>query len=122
MPLVIWGENPQLEYGGGTNDQLKTTLDDEWLSKHGCMLETNSESWVGKADLTSKELAGYRLPDFSSSFAPTSIFLGSFSNGIHLKIQKSAKSTVSSMTRSMEKQERGPLQTLIATSYQFIIS
>lgn len=78
IPLVLWGENPQLEYGGTNTEQLKTTLDEEWLSKHGCMLETNSESWIGKAGLTSSDLAGYRLPNFNSDFTIQSIFLGSF--------------------------------------------
>lgn len=78
VPLVIWGENPQLEYGGTAYEQMKTKLDEEWLAKHGCMLETNSSSWVGKNDLTTEELFGYELPKLSPDFSPSSIFLGSY--------------------------------------------
>ena len=37
IPLVIWGENSQLEYGEKMKSRLATDLDDYWISHHGCM-------------------------------------------------------------------------------------
>ena len=35
IPLIIWGENPQLEYGQPTNIDTDTILDREWNEKNG---------------------------------------------------------------------------------------
>ena len=35
IPLLIWGENPQQEYGGGKNISSQPFLDKEWNEKHG---------------------------------------------------------------------------------------
>jgi N-acetyl sugar amidotransferase len=77
IPLIIWGENSQLEYGGNKEDQLQTDLNDEWLSKHGCMEGTGSEDWVGINGLTKENLIPYSLPKVRD-YIPKSIFLGSF--------------------------------------------
>ena len=80
IPLVIWGENPQLEFGGEQVERLATELDLHWIAKHGVTNQTAREDWIGVKDLTNEDLAAYRLPlesDFRS-FAPKSIFLGSF--------------------------------------------
>jgi N-acetyl sugar amidotransferase len=80
IPLVVWGENPQLEFGGDEADRLATELDLDWIAKHGVTNQTNREDWIGAEGLTDADLAVYRLPptqDFEA-FAPKSIFLGSF--------------------------------------------
>ena len=77
IPLIIWGENSQLEYGGKKEDQLQTDLNDEWLSKHGCMEGTSSGDWVGINGLTKENLIPYSLPKVKD-YVPKSIFLGSF--------------------------------------------
>ena len=41
IPLIIWGENPQLEFGGNENEQLETEINDDWMKKHGCMQGTD---------------------------------------------------------------------------------
>ena len=80
IPLVVWGENPQLEFGGAEADRLATELDLDWIARHGVTNQTSREDWIGAEGLTDTDLAAYRLPpaeDFQA-FAPKSIFLGSF--------------------------------------------
>jgi N-acetyl sugar amidotransferase len=80
VPLVVWGENPQLEFGGDEVDRLATELDLAWIARHGVTNQTSREDWIGAEGLTDADLAAYRLPpaeDFAA-FAPKSIFLGSF--------------------------------------------
>ena len=80
VPLVVWGENPQLEFGGDEADRLATELDLDWIAKHGVTNQTSREDWIGAEGLSDTDLAAYRLPpaeDFEA-FAPKSIFLGSF--------------------------------------------
>ena len=77
IPLVIWGENSQLEYGGEDEEQLATDLDDYWISHHGCMEGKRAEDWIGVNGLTEKEMVPYMIPT-KRDFTPKSIFLGSF--------------------------------------------
>ena len=35
IPLIIWGENPQMEYGGPATVNSRPYLDREWNEKHG---------------------------------------------------------------------------------------
>lgn len=77
VPLIVWGENAQLEYGGTVKEQLATRLDADWLAKHGCLQSTNAADWVGKEGLTRAELSAYQLPD-KPDYSVDSVFLGSF--------------------------------------------
>lgn len=77
IPLIVWGENAQLEYGGTVREQLATRLDADWLAKHGCLQSTNADDWVGKEGLTAQELAAYQVPA-NPDFSVDSVFLGSF--------------------------------------------
>ena len=80
IPLVIWGENPQLEYGGNKKERLANNLDLEWISRHGVTNSTSLKDWIGQQGLTSSELEAYRLPtkEQLDLFNPRSIFLGSY--------------------------------------------
>ncbi len=80
IPLVIWGENPQLEYGGNKKERLANNLNLEWISQHGVTNRTSLNDWIGQQGLTSSELEAYRLPtkEQLNLFNPRSIFLGSF--------------------------------------------
>lgn len=77
IPLIIWGENSQLEYGGDEWERLSTALDADWLAKHGCLQSTQASDWVGLEKLTESELAGYEFPR-NPNFDVRSVFLGSF--------------------------------------------
>ena len=61
VPLVIWGESPHMEYGGGRTERRNDTLDREWLKRHGILHGTSAKDWIGR-DLTARELEAYRLP------------------------------------------------------------
>ncbi|MDA1310275.1 MAG: N-acetyl sugar amidotransferase, partial [Proteobacteria bacterium] len=80
IPLVVWGENPQLEFGGAEADRLATELDLDWIAKHGVTNQTSREDWIGAEGLSDTDLAAYRLPPAEAfkAFAPKSVFLGSF--------------------------------------------
>lgn len=79
VPLLVWGENPQLEFGGDAADQLSTVLDRDWLRRHGVTDGTGPADWIGAEGLTESDLTAYALPDEDAlGFAPESIFLGAF--------------------------------------------
>lgn len=80
IPLVVWGENPQLEFGGSEADRLATDLDLAWIKKHGVTNQTEWRDWVGAEGLGERDLTAYCLPDEAAfrRFQPKSIFLGSF--------------------------------------------
>ncbi len=77
VPLIVWGENAQLEYGGTALERLATHLDRDWLAKHGCLQSTDWTDWAGKEGLTEADLTAYQIPD-APDFKVESIFLGSF--------------------------------------------
>jgi N-acetyl sugar amidotransferase len=77
VPLVLWGENPQLEFGGNEKEQLSTVLDEDWVRKHGVNNNTGVEDWIGHQGLSEADLLSYRMPG-TVDFAPKSIFLGAF--------------------------------------------
>ena len=49
IPLLIWGENAQAEYGGPVEDSNKSELDSNWRRNYGTTIEVknNSESYHG---------------------------------------------------------------------------
>lgn len=80
VPLIVWGENPQLEFGGAETDRLATDLNLDWVAKHGVTNGTGWRDWVGLEKLTESDMIAYRLPDpdeFSRA-SVRSVFLGSF--------------------------------------------
>jgi N-acetyl sugar amidotransferase len=79
VPLVVWGENPQLEFGGQDEERLATDLDPAWVRRHGVSNQTVIEDWIGKGGLSASDLAAYRLPPDEAFHCGTrSIFLGSY--------------------------------------------
>ena len=79
VPLIVWGENPQLEFGGEDADRLATDLDPAWVRRHGVTNQTSVDDWIGKGGLTAADLAAYRLPPEEAFHDTTrSIFLGSY--------------------------------------------
>lgn len=81
IPLIVWGENPQMEYGG--SDQVSSTayLDREWNEKHGgYFLDRVKPQDMVKYGLSLKDLKPYLYPtdDEIKSVGVTGIFLGYF--------------------------------------------
>ena len=78
IPLIIWGENPQFEYGGsGIGDILNR----EWLLKHGgYFLDKMPIEKVTQFGINSLDLKPYLYPsdEETNQLGVTGIFLGSF--------------------------------------------
>jgi len=93
IPLIVWGENPQLEYGGSVSDRSNPYLDKKWLSVHGTLQGKMVEDWVDRS-LKLSELTMYKLPsdqEFKKAKI-SSIFLGYYLPWDPLENYKIAKS------------------------------
>ena len=79
IPLFIWGENPQLEYGGPDTVSSQPYLDREWNEKHGGYFldKIRAEDMV-KFGIELKDLKPYLYPSDKEihSVGVTGIFLG----------------------------------------------
>lgn len=81
IPLVLWGENSGMEYGGSNSDLLGFQMNNEWLKTYGVTQGTIAENWVNN-DLLLKDLSSYVWPsDKEMQLAGVSAaFLGWFLN------------------------------------------
>ncbi|WP_310442337.1 N-acetyl sugar amidotransferase [Sulfurimonas sp.] len=59
IPLIIWGESPQIEYGGPASSKTRNTLDRQWLEEFGGLLGNRISDMVGVEGLTKKDLSLY---------------------------------------------------------------
>ena len=59
IPLIIWGESPQLEYGGPATSKNRNTLDRQWLEEFGGLLGNRISDMIGVDGLTQKDLSLY---------------------------------------------------------------
>lgn len=79
IPLLIWGENPQMEYGGPAAASTKQYLDREWNEKYGGYFldKIKPESMV-KYGIELKDLKPYLYPTDEEirNVGVTGIFLG----------------------------------------------
>ena len=81
IPLIIWGENPQMEYGGPDLRSVKSqVLDRKWLEEFGGLLGNRIDDMIGVNGLTKKELTPYFYPldEEINKVGVTGIFLGSY--------------------------------------------
>jgi len=78
IPLIIWGENPQKEYGGPIESIKNHTLNRAWMEEFGGLLGNRIQDMVGVDGLTERDLTPYFYPS-DEELAKTgieSIFLG----------------------------------------------
>ena len=80
IPLIIWGENPQQEYGGPLESIEKNKLNRRWLEEFGGLLGNRIQDMIGVDGLTAKELTPYFYPSDTEleDIGITSIFLGHY--------------------------------------------
>ena len=81
IPLIVWGENPQLEYGKPTDIDRDTVLDKEWLEKNGgFFLDKIKPEGMTKYGFSIKELRPYLYPNDEDikKIGVRGIFLGSY--------------------------------------------
>jgi N-acetyl sugar amidotransferase len=80
VPLIIWGENSQNEYGGPASAAGSNTLDRRWLEEFGGLLGLRVSDMVGTEGLTRQNLIPYFYPEDEelSRVGVTGLFLGHY--------------------------------------------
>ena len=81
IPLIIWGENPQFEYGQPTDIAIDTILDREWLEKNGgYFLDKIKPQDMIKHGFELNDIQPYLYPSDEeiNQVGITGIFLGSY--------------------------------------------
>ena len=78
VPLIIWGESPQIEYGGPASSKTRNTLDRQWLEEFGGLLGNRVSDMIGVDGLTKKDLAlyTYSSDEDINRIGVTGLFLG----------------------------------------------
>lgn len=76
--LIVWGENPQNEYGGPATNQESSTLDRRWLEEFGGLLGLRVADLAAEAQINSKYLIQYQYPSDAElkRVGVTGLFLG----------------------------------------------
>ena len=62
IPLVIWGESSQMEYGGPLDTIHNKFLNRRWMEEFGGLLGNRIQDMVGVDGLTEKDLTPYFYP------------------------------------------------------------
>lgn len=80
VPLIIWGENSQNEYGGPAAASENNVLDRRWLEEFGGLLGLRVTDLIGQEGLLRKDLIPYIYPEDSElqRVGVTGLFLGHY--------------------------------------------
>jgi N-acetyl sugar amidotransferase len=80
VPLIIWGENSQHEYGGPAAAAENPTLDRRWLEEFGGLLGLRVTDLVGLEGLEKRDLLPYFYPSDADLqvVGVTGLFLGHY--------------------------------------------
>lgn len=78
VPLIVWGENSQNEYGGPASAADNNVLTRRWLEEFGGLLGLRVSDLVGQAGIEPKHLIQYTYPSDEElkRVGVTGIFLG----------------------------------------------
>lgn len=78
VPLIIYGENPQLEYGGPASASANNHIDRRWLEEFGGLLGNRIDDMLGVEGISASDLLPYRYPSDEelAEVGVTGIFLG----------------------------------------------
>lgn len=78
VPLLVWGENSQNEYGGPAADAQNNALTRRWLEEFGGLLGLRISDLDGQEGIESKHLIQYTYPsdEALARAGVTGIFLG----------------------------------------------
>lgn len=80
IPLIVWGENSQNEYGGPAAAANDNVLTRRWLEEFGGLLGMRVSDLVGVEGLSERDLVPYFYPtdDELADVGVTGIFLGHY--------------------------------------------
>ena len=80
VPLIIWGENSQNEYGGPAAASGNNTLDRRWLEEFGGLLGLRVTDLIGQEGITDAHLIPYQYPTDEQlrNAGTTGLFLGHY--------------------------------------------
>jgi N-acetyl sugar amidotransferase len=80
IPLIIWGENSQNEYGGPEAAQTNNILDRSWLEEFGGLLGLRVSDLADVYGIGAKDLVPYRYPTDAEleQAQVTGLFLGHY--------------------------------------------
>jgi len=78
VPLIVWGENPQNEYGGPAAASEHNVLNRRWLEEFGGLLGLRVSDLIGLEGIEAKHLIPYTYPtdEELSRVGVTGLFLG----------------------------------------------
>lgn len=78
VPLIVWGENSQNEYGGPASAADNSVLTRRWLEEFGGLLGLRVADLIGYEGLESKHLVNYTYPSDEdlARVGVTGLFLG----------------------------------------------
>ena len=78
IPLIIWGENSQNEYGGPASEVENNILTRRWLEEFGGLLGLRVSDIIGQEGIETKNLIQYTYPSDEElrKVGVTGIFLG----------------------------------------------
>lgn len=76
--LLVWGENPQNEYGGPATVQKSKILDRAWLEEFGGLLGLRVTDLIGQEGILQRDLIPYTYPSDADlkRVGVTGVFLG----------------------------------------------
>ena len=80
VPLIVWGENSQNEYGGPALAMQNNTLDRSWLEEFGGLLGMRVSDLPEFSGIEEKDLIAYTYPSDAElkKIGVTGLFLGYF--------------------------------------------
>lgn len=80
VPLIVWGENSQNEYGGPASSQDSPYLNRSWLEEFGGLLGLRVSDLVETGEFTTGDLAFYQYPEDEDleRVGVTGVFLGHY--------------------------------------------
>jgi len=78
IPLVIWGENGQNEFGGPASQAKSNTLGADWIHEFGSLLGMRPSDLIGQEGITAEDLILYQYPpkDELNRVGVTGLYLG----------------------------------------------
>ncbi len=80
VPLIIWGENSQNEYGGPATAAEDNVLTRRWLEEFGGLLGMRVTDIIGQHDIQARDLINYSYPtdEELNRVGVTGLFLGHY--------------------------------------------